>query len=289
VHRWNIRAGVEAGKSVKGHLKGISCSGEMGTDGLWAKLRNGITRVALMLVDYSSGLVFPPVVVEGEESAVYWEQVFDRAEEAGLDPVTLNGITSDGSNGLLSFLRESLPAVHQQRCIWHLWRNASRIARRQIALVVKGMPQEKARKMRRQLSRELNRSLHHFFDAASYEDAEKALATLAMHVCGKALREWLRPLQDAALMHLMPCHQGLNRVSPEWYWRDFRQRISHGRNHGSEQRLEQALLVWAIYRNFTPAQRRSERKRAYRHPGRSPLEVAGAPPGHLSYLDALRV
>jgi len=66
-------------------------------------------------------------------------------------------------------------------------------------------------------------------------------------------------------------------------------RLSHGRNHGSERRLEQALLIWAIYHHFTPAQRRKERKRHYRHPGQSPLEVAGAPPGKLSYLDALGV
>ena len=39
---------------------------------------------------------------------------------------------------------------------------------------------------------------------------------------------------------------------PEWLWRDFRLRLSHGRNHGSEQRLERAALVWAIYHNFTP-------------------------------------
>ena len=39
-----------------------------------------------------------------------------------------------------------------------------------------------------------------------------------------------------------------------------------------------AALVWAIYHNFEPAQWRSERKRHYRHPGQSALEVAGAPP-----------
>jgi hypothetical protein len=50
-----------------------------------------------------------------------------------------------------------------------------------------------------------------------------------------------------------------------------------------------AALVWAIYRNFNPAQWRSERKRHYRYPGRSHLAVAGASPGDISYLDALGV
>ena len=96
-------------------------------------------------------------------------------------------------------------------------------------------------------------------------------------------------LLDRLLYHLLPVHQGLMRVAPEWLWRDFRLRLSHGRNHGSQNRLEQAAAVWMVYHNFTPAQRRSERKRTYKHPGQSPLQVAGACPGEISYLDALGV
>ncbi len=76
---------------------------------------------------------------------------------------------------------------------------------------------------------------------------------------------------------------------PEWCWRDFRLRLSQGRNHGPPARLERAALLWAVYRNFTPAQERSECKRHYRHPGQSPLAVAGVPPDEVSYLDALAV
>ncbi len=94
---------------------------------------------------------------------------------------------------------------------------------------------------------------------------------------------------DALLVYLLAYNRGLIRVAPEWVWRDFRLRVSRGRNHGSDVRLERASLVWAIYHNFTPAQWRSERKRHYRWPGQSPLEVAGASPGQISYLDALGV
>ena len=90
-------------------------------------------------------------------------------------------------------------------------------------------------------------------------------------------------------MHLLDYYHGLQPVTPEWYWRDFRLRLSHGRNHRSDQRLERASLLWAIYHNFEPAQWRSERKRHYRYPGQSALAVAGAPPGQVSYLDALGV
>jgi hypothetical protein len=91
------------------------------------------------------------------------------------------------------------------------------------------------------------------------------------------------------LRHLVDFYAGMQRVAPEWCWRDFRLRLSRGRNHGSAIRLERAALVWAIYHNFTPAQYRSERKRQYRRPGQSALQVAGASPGEVSYLDALMV
>jgi len=103
-------------------------------------------------------------------------------------------------------------------------------------------------------------------------------------------RQWIiSALIDRLFVYQMDYCRGLQRVSPEWYWRDFRLRLSHGRNHGSEQRLERAALPWAVYHNFEAAQRRSERKRHYRHPGMSALQVAGVPPGEVSYLDALGV
>ena len=96
------------------------------------------------------------------------------------------------------------------------------------------------------------------------------------------------------------------RIAPEWLWRGYRLRLSHGRNlcpsllsthryseerraDGSEQRLGRAALLGSIYHNFTPAQRRKERKRKYKHPGKSPLEVATGAPITVSYLDELLV
>ena len=159
----------------------------------------------------------------------------------------------------------------------------------QVKAAIHGLKGEAARKVAEEVRDRLGGAIHAILDAASYDEAEQALARLRLLEWGEPLARWLEPLLDAALMHLLPCHQGLLRVSPEWVWRDFRLRLSHGRNHGSELRLERALLVWAIYHNFTPAQWRSEQKRKYRHPGQSPLEAAGAPPGKLSYLDALGV
>jgi len=131
--------------------------------------------------------------------------------------------------------------------------------------------------------------IHAVIDAQSYEQAETALVALLSHPQGAAIGQFLNAQLDRILVHLVAYDAGLQRVTPEWYWRDFRLRLSRGRNHRSDQRLERAALVWAIYHNFEPAQWRSERKRHYRHPGQSPLQVAGVPPGQVSYLDALGV
>lgn len=285
LHEWLKKAGRVAQQRVSGHMRGIFCSGEMGTDGLWARLHDGSQRVVLMLTDYVTGLIYPPVVADEEASWDSWAKLFARVIEAGGKLAQLNGITSDGAQGLVGYLRQKLSGVHQQRCVWHLWRSMGR----QIARHVGRAMADQSPSVRKEQRQELQRLLGRCLNASSNEAGEEAMALLAAHSLGEPIAKALNPLLDSVYYYLLTCHAGLCRVGPEWLWRDFRQRQSRGRNHGSEQRLEQALLVWAIYRNFEPAQRRSERKRHYRHPGQSPLEVAGAPPGRLCYLDALQV
>jgi len=289
VHRWLDRAGRVAQASVHDQLSGVACSGTVGADGLWARLRGGTKRVVLQLVDNVSGLIWPPVVVEGEESEESWRQLFERAQQAGLALDKLRAVTSDGAKGLLAYLRRNLLWVGRQRCVWHLWRSLSRDLGRAAAQAVRGATKEVAQSVREQVRDELGALLHALIDAPSYPIAEQALAALREHPQGARLWRLLNERFDQVLMHLVDDYAGLQRVSPEWCWRDFRLRLSHGRNQGSEPRLERAALLWAIYHNFTPTQWRSERKRHYRHPGQSPLQVAGSSPGEVNYLDALRV
>lgn len=281
VHRWLDKAGEEARESVGGQLEGLAQGKQLGTDGLWARLRGGKERVVLMLVDSVSGLIWPPIVAAREGSRKSWQRLFERAAEAGLSLEAIEAVTSDGANALRGYLQEVLSWVHQQRCVWHLWQNLSK--------KLPSPSEEEKEGECDQVREELVTLIHGVLDAASYEEAEVYLASLKAHRSGEKIWKFLNVHLDAALMHLLDCHQGLIRVSPEWYWRDFRQRLSHGRNHGSEERQERAALVWAIYHNFTPAQRRSDHKRHYRHPGQSPLEAAGHPPKEITYLDALGV
>jgi len=273
LQRWLAGAGRRVAAGVAGQWEGVASSGRMGVDGLWARLRGGAKRVVLLLHDAVTGLVWPPVVACAE-SAEAWGDLFLRAVRAGLAWLTLDAVTSDGAPGLKAWLQAHAPQVHLPRCIWHLWRSLgahfAHLGEEALRLEVKTL-------------------VRAVLDAPSYVLAEAALAQLAAHPQGRGLARQLREVLDEALMHLMPAHRGLSRIGPEHLWRDFRLRLSRGRNHGSEERLEQAALLWAVYHNFTPAQARSERKRHYKHPGLSPLEVAGSPPGAISYLDALLI
>ncbi len=289
VHRWLDMAGIEARKSVPGQLVGVATSEQVATDGLWARLLKKEKRVVLALVDTVTGVIYPPVVVQEEDSDRSWGRVFRRARLAGLDPDQLRGVASDGAVGLIGYLNRVLSWVNHHRCHFHLWRNLSPELAARVNEAATGLVGAAAKAVKKKVRAELVTLVRRVLDAPDYAEAEAALAKLKAHQLGGKLAAILEEHLDAAMVYLLEYNRGLARVSPEWYWRDFRLRLSHGRNHRTDERLERAALVWAIYRNFEPAQRRSERQRHYRHPGLSPLAVAGAPPGEVSYLDALAV
>jgi Transposase, Mutator family len=289
VHRWLDQAGQRARRQAVGQLAGVPTSGQLLTDGLWARLRGGARRVVLLVTDSVSGVVWPPVVVAGEEAPRPWQRVFVRARAAGLNREDLWGVTSDGARGLSAYLRRHLSWVNHQRCVWHLWRGLGGELAAQAAAAANALTGRAAARVQQQTRMELAALVRAVFDAANEAAAWEAYACLAAHPRGSGLAAALREQVAAALVHRRKHQAGLVRVGPEWCWRDFRLRLGHGRNAGSAGRLERTALVWALYRNFTPAQERSERKRKYRHPGRCPLAVAGIPPGEVSYLDALAV
>jgi len=289
VQRWLNAAGEQARQTVGGQLAGVPTSGQLLTDGLWARLRGGATRVVLLLVDSVSGVVWPPVVATGEEAPGQWQRLFGRAQMAGLAVADVWGVTSDGATGLAGYLRTRLSWVLHQRCIFHLWRKLGGELAARTAEAGRGLTKAAAAAVQRHVRRELVALVRAVFDAASEAAAQSALGPLRAHQLGGGLAAALAPHLAAAHVCHRPYTRQLGRVSPEWCWRDFRLHLSHGRNHGAPARLERAALRWAIYRNFTPAQERRERKRQYRGAGLSPLARAGVPPGAVSYLDALAI
>jgi transposase-like protein len=289
VERWLNRAGIEARRSVPGQLEGVPASGQVATDGLWARLLAGKRRVVLALVDTVSGVIFPPVVVSEEESERNWGRVFRRARVAGLDLDQVRGVTSDGAKGLIGYVSRVLFWVNHQRCVFHIWRNLGGEISARANEAAAGLAGAAAKAVKKKVRGELVALVRRVLDARGHREAEAALAKLGAHALGTRLTRMVEEHLDGATVYLLEFNRGLTRVSPEWYWRDFRLRLSRGRNHRTDDRLERAALMWAIYRNFEPAQERSEKRRRYRHPGMSPLAVAGAPPGDISYLDALAV
>jgi hypothetical protein len=161
--------------------------------------------------------------------------------------------------------------------VFHLWRGLAGALATAVATVATDLAGAAARTASRQARRTLVGLVRAVYDAATEAEAQAALARLAAHDLGSALADLVAVHLEAALVFQCGYNRGLGRASPEWLWRDFRLRSSHGRNHGSDQRLERAALLWAIYRNLEPAQGRSERSRTYRHPGQSPLPSLASP------------
>jgi transposase-like protein len=289
VQRWLNAAGAQARQTVVGQLAGVPTAGHLATDGLWARLRGGVTRVVLLLTDSGSGVVWPPVVATGEEAPAQWGRLFHRAQVAGRAVAELWGVTSDGATGSAGYLRERLSWVAHQRGVFHLWRNVGGELARPAMQATAGLSKAAGAAVHRQVRRELSAAVRAVLDAPSEAAAWEALAQLAALARGAKLAALLRPHVAAAHGCHRPYTRALVRVSPEWCWRDFRLGLGHGRNHGPPARLERAALRWAIYHNFSPAQERRERKRSYKSAGRSPLVRAGCSPGAVSYLDALAI
>ena len=289
VQRWLDQAGQTAQATVKDQLRDVPSSGQLATDGLWARLRGTNKKVVLLVVDRLSGLIWPPVVAAGEEAAAEWQRLFERAQEAGLALRAVRGVASDGAKGLLSYLARSLSWVSHQRCVFHLWRNLAGELATRTNEAAAGLVGEMAKRARQDARRTMVGLIRAVLDAPTHRDAQRAFARLEAHPFGKGLARLVDEHLDAALVHLLDYNQGLGRASPEWLGRDYRLRLGHGRNAGSDARLERTALLFAIYHNFEPAQDRSERNRHYRHPGLCPLAVAGVPPNGISYLDALSI
>ena len=136
----------------------------------------------------------------------------------------------------------------------YLWRKLGGELARQVSKVGAGLFGAAAKAARGRVRCELVALIHAVLDARSQEEAEAALVQLRAHQLGAELARQLEECLDAALIHLNAYNRSLARVAPEWLWRDFRLRLSRGRNHETGVRLERASLVWAIYHNFTPAQ-----------------------------------
>ena len=85
---------------------------------------------------------------------------------------------------------------------------------------------EVAEAIRDQVRAELVALMHGVIDAQSYEQAEAALnENITNNAQRAAIAQFLNEHLDHILVHLVAYYAGLHRVTPEWYWRDFRLRL----------------------------------------------------------------
>ena len=167
VHRWIDKAGKEAQKTVKGQLGMAETSGQFGTDGLWARLRKRAKRVVLLLVDNVTGIVWPPVVVKGEESSKDWGKLFERAKQAGLKLDKIRGVSSDGAKGLVGYLSSKLEWVNHQSCVWHIWRKLGGEISARVSEASMGLTGAAAKAARKTIREEITGLVRAVMDATS--------------------------------------------------------------------------------------------------------------------------
>ena len=155
MQRWLDRAGVQAERTLPDQLVRVPQSGQLATDGLWARLRGGGKRAVLLLTDCVTGVLYPPVVVEDEATAAPWARLFARAQTAGLNRDAVRGVVSDGAAGLGAYLGAALWWVNHQRCVFHLWRNLRGELARQTTAAATGLVGAAAQAVQRRVRRDL--------------------------------------------------------------------------------------------------------------------------------------
>src|SRR5258708_1962434 len=212
VQRWLDGAGQTAQTTVSDHLAAVPSSGQLATDGLWARLRGETRRVVLLLADGVTGMIWPPVVVAGEEAAAQWQRVFERARDAGLILEQLRGVTSDGATGLARYLATTLTWVSHQRCVFHLWRGLAGELTARVNEAAGGLVGAGAKHARREARRELVGLIRAIFDAPTHLGAHRAFTRLAARRWGKELARLIDQHLDEALVHLLEYNQGLRRT-----------------------------------------------------------------------------
>ncbi|RME85825.1 MAG: hypothetical protein D6775_01795 [Caldilineae bacterium] len=101
------------------------------------------------------------------------------------------GVSSDGAQGLVSYLRRRLSWVQHQRCVWHLWRNLRKPPARAAKQAGEGLDKEAAKRKRQKVREELGTLIHGVIDAASHEQVEQALQALRHHPFGAGIAAFL--------------------------------------------------------------------------------------------------
>lgn len=92
-----------------------------------------------------------------------------------------------------------------------------------------------------------------------------------------------------AMTHTIRPITNMGRTSnvAERFYRRYKQRIQPMGCFMSTDGCDRFNACWQVYINFEKSQLRTERKKKYRYPGRSPIEVTGLDLHDLNWLDII--
>lgn len=192
-------------------------------------------------------------------------------------------LISDGASWYRAALDWVLRKARQQRSIFHLWRNI--------------LPRIRAygAEAGEEAAREFIAGVKAVWDATSLAAAQAELWALqARWGAVGGLQEVFALIEGTlqeALLHTQGVVEGMGRTSnvAERFFRQYKQRVARMGCFMSPSGCDNFNAAWMVYSDMEPYQVRRERKKHYRYPGHSPLEVGGAPVAGLTWLDLLEV
>jgi transposase-like protein len=192
-------------------------------------------------------------------------------------------LVSDGAQVYAGVLVQVLRRARQQRCLFHLWRNLLPDLKTYEAEA----GQEAARWVRFLLR--LLWAIPTLAEAwVGLEDVERTLGEIpTLTEMFRTVRRTLPELWGTRESGVGLAERTSNVA--ERYYRCLRQRLRRLGCFMSERGADNFLAAWLVYANCEPYQLRRERKRVYRHPGQSPLEVGAAEKLGYNWLDLLEV
>jgi len=190
-------------------------------------------------------------------------------------------LVTDGASVYVEVLERVLTQAAHQRCVCHLWRNLL-----PDLAAYESQAGEKAAQFVRFCLKALW-SVPSLDDGYSaLEDLERTFSPIpALAGLWQTVRRTLRE----ALAHTRRLVDLAERTSnvAERFFRSYKRRFRMLGCFMSLPGCDHFSAVWQLYSAFLPYQLRKERKRFYRYPGLCPLHLAHAPPGPLSWLDAV--
>jgi len=283
VWRWLQRAGERARQHLAARAwAGVThFSGQLVADATAVCVR-GVWHSVHLIADLRSRVALSVERLLDDERKVLQGRFRATLHAWGLKASQVRLLVTDGANVYVGVLEKVLRQAVHQRCLYHLWRNI-----RPAIQTYKQQAGEKAALLVRFAIKALWR-------IETLEDAYLGLADLERTFGHSAqlkdtLRTIRRSLREAMAHTRDPTFSERTSNVAERFFRGFKGRVRRMGCFMSLPGCDRFIAAWQVYAAFQPSQARRERKRHYRFPGQSPLQIAQAPVEGLSWLDALQI